>query len=55
LEVGEIERRIAEALDGRDPGSTDHKAVMGIQPGVPLHGADLIEHWQACCVQVPGR
>jgi len=26
---------------------------MGIQRGVPLHGADLIEHWQARCAQVP--
>jgi hypothetical protein len=53
FEVGEIERRIAEALDGSDPGSTDHMAIMGIQRGVSLHGADLIERWQARCAQVP--
>jgi hypothetical protein len=31
------------ASAGRDPGSTQHKAVMGILRGRPLHGAELIQ------------
>ena len=53
FEVYETERRLSDALDGRDPGSTEYKAVMGILRGLPLHGADLIEQWQARCAQVP--
>ncbi|MBV8715137.1 MAG: hypothetical protein JOZ65_08720 [Chloroflexi bacterium] len=53
FEVDETERRLADALFGRDPGSTQYKAVMGILRGRPLHGADLIEQWQARCAEVP--
>src|SRR5579859_6050359 len=53
FEIAEVERRLSKALAGHDPGSTDHKAVMGIQRGVPLHGADLIREWQARCAEMP--
>jgi hypothetical protein len=36
FEVAEVERRLSELLDGHDPGSTQHKAVMGILRGRPL-------------------
>jgi nucleotidyltransferase-like protein len=40
-------------VDGRDPGSTQHKALIGILQGRPLHGADLTEQWQARHAQLP--
>jgi hypothetical protein len=53
FEITEIERRLSELLRGHDPGSTQHKAVIGILHGRPLHGADLIEEWQRRCAHMP--
>jgi predicted nucleotidyltransferase/ADP-ribose pyrophosphatase YjhB (NUDIX family) len=53
FEITENERRLSEFLDGHDPGSTQHKAVIGILHGRPLHGADLIEACQRRCAHMP--
>jgi Nucleotidyltransferase domain len=45
--VADLEQRSLALLDGREPGSLQHKALMGILYGVPLHGDDLIRDWQA--------
>ena len=53
FEIDEVERRLSDLLAGREPGSTQQKAVMGILRGRPLHGADLIDRWQRRCARMP--
>jgi hypothetical protein len=45
--IADVEERSFALLDGREPGSLQQKALMGILYGVPLHGDDLIWAWQA--------
>jgi hypothetical protein len=44
--VAATERRMDQVLVDLDVDSVFQKAMDGLQHGVPLHGADLIERWQ---------
>jgi hypothetical protein len=45
--VAECERQLADVLERFEARSLAQKSCEGILRGVPLHGAELIERWQA--------
>jgi hypothetical protein len=45
--IADVERNLADVLERFEARSPAQKLCEGILKGVPLHGADLIEGWQA--------
>jgi hypothetical protein len=45
--VADLEERTLSLLDGHDPADFGMKAIMGLLSGIPLHGDEIIEAWQA--------
>jgi hypothetical protein len=45
--VADCERQLAELLERFEARSPGHRACEGLLKGVPLHGRELIEGWQA--------
>jgi hypothetical protein len=45
--IADVEHRSFVLLDGREPGSLQQKALMGMLYGIPLYGENLIRAWQA--------
>ena len=45
--VADMEERTLSLLDGHDPAELGMKAIMGLLSGIPLHGDEIIEAWQA--------
>ena len=47
------ERDMASVLEEFEPGTHVEKAITGLLGGVPLHGGELIERWQARAAAYP--
>ena len=45
--VADLEERTLSLLDGHDPADLGMNAIMGLLSGIPLHGDEIIEAWQA--------